>query len=306
MLKIVTDHPTLAEAHRRIVRVFTPRREQRTTFVWLDDPGIWLWARTAQNRYWHAFGLSKPIHGKRNIVVEINFPLSGTRNTLGGGVARDETGELVLVHFCKCGGRRQVSPADYKRFYPMDARVCAGGSEPRDAVELGRIDDGLPTAIKDFAKKIQDVKSLGASDYDAASDAALDFNSDPKTRKAVEEYAVRRAKAYFSKRGFKLRAEPGKPFDLEYQTPAGVLRIEVKGRQGPADCVIITRNELEMARKGSVLFVVDEISVANTGGTPRASGGREQVFENWPGSEGLLEPITYRYTLPKSRATGAS
>lgn len=59
------------------------------------------------NRYWNPFGIFDP-QAPENIVVGINFPLSGKDRSIAGAFARDETNkELEILHRGKVGGGKE-------------------------------------------------------------------------------------------------------------------------------------------------------------------------------------------------------
>ena len=60
--------------------------------------------------------------------------------------------------------------------------------------------------------------------------APIGFRTDPAMRKAVERYAVQRARHYYELRQFKVR-ELGRPFDLDCNKSRNYLCVEVKGTQ---------------------------------------------------------------------------
>lgn len=92
----------------------------------------------------------------------------------------------------------------------------------------------------------------------------------------------------------------GQPFDLHCQKKSGVpkdLWVEVKGSQGDAGEVILTRGEVEFYSKrfpDTELFVVNSIHVAN--GTAR--GGKPVRYRRWRARPDALRPIAYWYRLP--------
>ena len=53
----------------------------------------------AHGRYWNAFGLEDPATTSTlSIAVEVNLPLEGTKTRVGGILARDGEGTIVLLH----------------------------------------------------------------------------------------------------------------------------------------------------------------------------------------------------------------
>jgi len=122
----------------------------------------------------------------------------------------------------------------------------------------------------------------------------------PQVRKALEEHAVNRAKDYFGRQGFNIR-EAGRPYDLCCTRNRTVLFVEVKGTQGSWEKVILTRNEVNFARrkrKQMVLFVLHDIRITGNPNKPLAIGGTLHILHPWDVDAGRLDPPAYEYHLP--------
>lgn len=126
------------------------------------------------------------------------------------------------------------------------------------------------------------------------------FSGSPQVRKALERHAVSRAMEYFGHRGFDIKPE-GRPYDLCCSRTRKRLFVEIKGTQGSWEKVILTRNEVDFARRKRnqmVLFVVHHISITGNPQKPRASGGTDRILSPWDVDAGRLDPPAYEYYLP--------
>ena len=127
-------------------------------------------------------------------------------------------------------------------------------------------------------------------------------SQDVAFRKAVENYAMERAKQHYQKQGWDVQdTSAHKPYDLQCNKERKILYVEVKGTTTAGAHVIVTYNEVEHARTHAgkcALFVVRNIQVRQTDQQEYvASCGEEKIYEPWTPIENTLKPITYRHTL---------
>ena len=127
------------------------------------------------------------------------------------------------------------------------------------------------------------------------------FAVDPRVRQLIENRAIALAKKAYSG-GYDIKVA-GQPFDLHCRRNSGApknLWVEVKGSQGDAREVILTRGEVDFYSKHfprTELFVVNSIRVENG----VASGGKAVRYRRWQPRTEALRPITYWYRLPARR-----
>ena len=128
----------------------------------------------------------------------------------------------------------------------------------------------------------------------------------PGKRKAIEEWAVRRAIERFSELNLE-DVGSTKSWDLEDDTSVdSPVRIEVKGSTLRLGNITLTDNEVEHAKKARdegvcrlILVVVEEIELRAGGGEDDwiASGGKVRVCDPWEIDEDGLDPVQWRYRL---------
>ncbi len=132
------------------------------------------------------------------------------------------------------------------------------------------------------------------------------FQLDSKRRKAIENYAMDEARKYFDGKGYECDDHSNKrPYDLLYSRGREVLHVEVKGTQTDGAEVILTRGEVEFARRNEVqmvLFILHSIHVANSKNGFHLSGGDCTLIRPWRVDEGSLMPVSFKYRLPSSYA----
>jgi hypothetical protein len=140
----------------------------------------------------------------------------------------------------------------------------------------------------DFASSIKAVTGQG-------------FGLDAAERKIIEIHAVEAAVKYLRELGFTQIDDVGstESFDLLATSGGKRLTVEVKGSTGPADTVILTRNEVEFQKSNfpaNALFILSNI-VLNRNFPATASGGDILFISPWLILESNLKPISFEYKV---------
>lgn len=125
------------------------------------------------------------------------------------------------------------------------------------------------------------------------------FQLDSKLRKSLENYAMDKAKSYFAANGYDWEdCSKSRPFDLLCRRGREIRHVEVKGTQTDGREVILTKNEVEFARRNRcqmVLFIVHSISVAKAKDDYKLSGGTFTLIKEWDVDRGTLVPISFKH-----------
>lgn len=131
------------------------------------------------------------------------------------------------------------------------------------------------------------------------------FGGSPAERKAVEDWAMRKAIAHFRSLGYDTDPEVHrtKPYDIACsKAGADPLFVEVKGTVGTGASVILTRNEVKHMRSHArqcALYVVCGIRLKRRGKVLVASGGVCRVYQPVRVDEKYLSAICYDLALPE-------
>lgn len=140
----------------------------------------------------------------------------------------------------------------------------------------------------------------------APKSAGQGRQQDPLLRKAIEDYAVDAATAYYRD---ELRATDievlGKPYDLKLRVDGQERHVEVKGTTvDGAVRVVLTVNEVEHARRWprTDLFVLDGVRYTVVNGNYQLAGGQRRVWRDWAPDERALHPTEFIYDLPLTGA----
>lgn len=134
--------------------------------------------------------------------------------------------------------------------------------------------------------------------------AGQGFRTDVRIRRAIELYAMQKARRYYEEKGWSVRdVSAYESYDLHCIQDGGKdLRVEVKGTSSDGQHVFLTANEVRHAQRyypNVVLFVVFSVQVDQIAEeeTPQISGGEIRLLEPWKIKAEQLSPLTYTFTL---------
>jgi hypothetical protein len=188
-------------------------------------------------------------------------------------------------------------PVEVLRLYPD---LAAQVSEGIDLVEVTEGTRDTATLPRPGARP-----PVGAS---SGRTTTAGRQTDEKKKKAVEDWAMKRATELLEERRFSVENvcnQPGLGYDLRAMSASGdvVIGVEVKGSIMERLAVDLQLSEVEFARVAgeairSLLIVVDSIECTAEGDSYRASGGRLREYPDWTPEDLALVPIAYRFTLP--------
>jgi hypothetical protein len=125
------------------------------------------------------------------------------------------------------------------------------------------------------------------------------FQSNPKIRRAIELYAMNRAKTHLLKLGYAPKDKSKtESFDFLCTVNGSELYVEVKGMQDNGQSVSLTPKEVDHARDhaNSALFIVHSVKVEGKR-KPVVSGGKEIFIHPWSIADGILKPRGFVFTL---------
>lgn len=197
----------------------------------------------------------------------------------------------------------------YKKDDELRNRLIEWVSDYLDRRALKRVDTSKWRFVKIGDRKgalsrvavnaISETATEAAETNRLARSSGQGFSSSPAVKKAVEMYAMARAKEHFQKNGYTVEVR-GKPFDLLCTKVNETLYVEVKGTVGTGERIFLTRNEVRFARENAqqmVLYLVEQIELSGPDDSPVASGGVDRRRQPWSIFEEDLSPITYEYLL---------
>ncbi|QHD94011.1 DUF3427 domain-containing protein [Proteus terrae] len=128
--------------------------------------------------------------------------------------------------------------------------------------------------------------------------------ADVKKRRAIELYAMNKAKEHYEQQGFEVfDTSSNSPYDLECHKNKTFRRVEVKGTTTEGSAVYVTSNEVVSAHSDECetdLYIVNNIDIfLQEDGNYYAEGGLVKIIKNWKPEEKHLEATVYRYHLSK-------
>ena len=129
------------------------------------------------------------------------------------------------------------------------------------------------------------------------------FQSNPRIRRAIEDYAMQRAKKYLERLGYKPKDKhKTESYDFLCDVSGVPLHVEVKGTQDNGNSVSLTPKEVEHAQKhpDCALFIVHSVKVVGKR-KPVVSRGEEVFLHPWDISAGTLKPRGFVFTLSEAQ-----
>jgi hypothetical protein len=134
-----------------------------------------------------------------------------------------------------------------------------------------------------------------------SQEQAAGFQSNPAIRKAVENFAMSKAKSVLEEMGYEEFENTArfKPYDYTCERGSKRFFVEVKGTQTAGKMLILTRGEVEHIRSYAdqcILVLVRSVNVSRKR-TIRVSGGTAEVKESWSLRSEDLSPIQYFWTV---------
>lgn len=134
---------------------------------WLIEHRFWFTldpkGNKADNRYWCCFGLQDPNEiDHLGIDCESNMPYSGINRRTAGLFAKDEVGNVYLLHDGKIGGSKKgIGKKTFWNNYTGNniKYVITNKKEPEKLVLIGKVNDRqLPELIEGFVRSVRDIK----------------------------------------------------------------------------------------------------------------------------------------------------
>ena len=167
---------------------------------WSDRLAIWFASQVMADepipRYWNAFGTTKPSHdAMMDITCEINFPLSSIRRQVGGAFARDDTGEIHIVHRGRIGGgRKGIGQSSFFRYFRGETlSVLDGAVETRVALVADLNSPRIVAQIAGFVREVERIKDFISQkdtteqgDEETSHDWKVSFTEEPESRRGYK------------------------------------------------------------------------------------------------------------------------
>ena len=198
---------------------------------------------------------------------------------------------------------------DSKRVYRIPTGAGAMGQSnvcyplgtdgsPKDAAWMGKALDYVRTYSGEnlVVDEVADAETtIATAAENALSRAQGRWVANPKQRKALEDYGVRRAMAYFRKKGYGVEDVGARSsYDVCCKKNRQTLCVEVKTTTTSGEQVILTPREAEL-EGARALFVVHSVKLVK--GKPM--GGINKIILPWKVDTKRLKPISYMYTVPE-------
>jgi len=195
----------------------------------------------------------------------------------------------LTVYPRKLNSRGEMKPygalfivdASRVREFAREVRALIRSESRTSTASAARASDAVASTPEPLVK-------VDSPEPEGALSSEQGYEQDPEIRRILERYAVERALEHYKPKTTRIE-EKGQPYDLDcYTAGGGHFRVEVKGTRTNGDAVIVTRNEVQHARKGSPrveLFILSDISLGGGPGAYVATGGEVRILEDWRPTE---------------------
>jgi hypothetical protein len=127
---------------------------------------------------------------------------------------------------------------------------------------------------------------------------------DPAVRSAIEAYAMNLALEHYEALGEVIDTSLTESYDYQVTIGGVEWHVEVKGTTTRGEAVLLTPNEVDHALSYPhvALFIVSDVVISDSDGTPSASGGRIAIHHPWQLDDRNLTATGYSYTVPFARS----
>lgn len=122
---------------------------------------MWFCGFEAENRYWNGFGQGEPIDDvNANITCEINFPFEGINRRIAGVFAKDDFGDIYILHRGKIGGgRKGIGKSLFQEQYRGKFEEAIDGDRVTEFALIGELNSKkLIQQIASFVREIHRIK----------------------------------------------------------------------------------------------------------------------------------------------------
>jgi len=213
-----------------------------------------------------------------------------------GDVLRSEVGDPLYFPFTKAYGISAYQ--SYLAKFPL--RLLDVLPQLRPAVESllrGPARNSEPNEIEEAESDF--AIAAGASRRKVARQGR---QVDPAVRSAIEAYAMNRALEHYEALGEVVDKSLTESYDYQVIIEGVEWHIEVKGTTTRGEAVLLTPNEVDHALSYPhvALFIVSDVVISDSDGTPSASGGRIAVHHPWVLETQRLSATGFTYAVANS------
>lgn len=176
MITVITNKLEIERLHKRFHQKLNKYFNQNIKCV-IGYPGgsredivkyspelkVWISILELNNRYWNGFGISKPGKGSNvSLVGEINFPYEGIDRRIAGVFAKEENGNILILHRGKIGGgRKGIGKSFFVDNFSGEFVIAIDGKRETEFCLVGELNSiHFLEQVSDFINEIQRVKNI--------------------------------------------------------------------------------------------------------------------------------------------------
>jgi hypothetical protein len=138
-----------------------------------EDYEMWWYFDGKEDQYWNPFGLGKPNdHQAVTGRCQINMPKEGLNRRVAGSFAKDESGQIYLLHNGKIGGGKTgISKKTFIKWYSGELLEVDFDGEIAEYFIVAEFDaPNFYEQIRFFVQQVYDFKELNATQIKTAND----------------------------------------------------------------------------------------------------------------------------------------
>ncbi|SFM42108.1 hypothetical protein SAMN03159341_13221 [Paenibacillus sp. 1_12] len=161
--RIMEERILEASNHKINCNVGYPGGSLDAEVMWLEDLGIWYYPRELDNKYWNAFGMTKPKEGKGvSITGEINFPLEGVNRSINSAFVENDDKVFIIHRGRMGGGKPGVDQSLFRNNYRGEWYEFIDNDKISTGALVGSLFSvDFAAQIAQFIKEYSRIKNLG-------------------------------------------------------------------------------------------------------------------------------------------------
>jgi len=175
MISVVTEKKEIENLHKDFHRkldhfllekvncsVGFPGGNYKDIIRYSSDLNIWISVREVDTRFWNGFGIGKPKEDSNNSLVgEINFPYQGINRQIAGAFAKEDNGNILVLHRGRIGGpKKGIGKKYFTDNYRGDIISAIDGDRQSEFCLVGELNSKhFPLQVANFIKEIYRIKN---------------------------------------------------------------------------------------------------------------------------------------------------
>lgn len=157
--KIIENKNEIKESQNKLESILKLTGQKNDDIIFSSDLGIWMSSGQNPDSFYNLFGIGKPHHTASNeTIIEINFPFSGINRKISGAFAKDDSGNIFLLHRGNLGGK-YAGKSLLEENYDGEWVDVDDGKTLKKFINVGNLDEpDFPEKLKNFVFEVCKIK----------------------------------------------------------------------------------------------------------------------------------------------------